>query len=500
MTLRDLYDGRFEVIRSSRWREQLLDRGAHKRNSETDVAEMVLSLDEGKLKDMLAFDGDGKSAVCYVSGESGVWRRSPGPEYHELYDALVELSDRMDRTVLEPLKGLIRRQRAALRASSSSEGSTPLQQAELQASMLESEEHLEELVILYERLRRAGYQQGVMRSLVTKRLIATRSEGVREELLDASLDCLAFEDGVYCFVEGRLLTGAEARVKYQTQTVKYRYEDLREAVMRSSLDGDGDGDEDGESTRLPEVLEERKTRDWREYDEFVERIYGSSPGVRRYVMSVLASSALNEIMQVIVFHHGERGANGKSTLFSLIQSAFGELHETCSAAMLNASSKTSSGGANEELVSTRSKRLVQMTELCSKEKLSSASIKGITGGDQQSARGLYQKKQKFVNRAVLHLLCNAIPEMNDGDGGTMRRLRCVPYLSRFVDAPEEEDEPRHVYRKRELTGRFETWKYYLMHEVMTAASRRRRGGCVGAAEEVPVPDCVLRETRRSTRP
>ena len=226
MTLRELYDGRYEVIRSARWREQLLDRPAHKRNSETDVAEMVLALDEGLLSDMLAFDGDGKAAVCYVSGDSGVWRRSQGSEYHELYDALVELSDKMDRTVMTPLKALIKRQRAALQKAAA-EGSTPTFLEELQAWRMESEEHLEELVSLYERLRRVGYQQGVVRSLVTKRLVATRNEGaVREDQLDTARDCIGFEDGVYSFAEGRLLTGAAARARYQTQTVKYRFEDV----------------------------------------------------------------------------------------------------------------------------------------------------------------------------------------------------------------------------------------------------------------------------------
>lgn len=499
MTLRELYDGRYEVIRSPRWREQLLDRPAHKRNSETDVAEMVLALDEGMLSDMLAFEGDGKGAHCYVSGDSGVWRLSMPPSYHELYEGLVELSDRLDRVVMTPLKGMIRRQRASLETAGMS-GSSPRDLDELQARRMESEEHMEELVSLYERLRRVGYQQGVMKRMVTKRLVSTRAEGVREEMLDATRCCVAFEDGVYCFEERRLLRGASARSKYQTQTVKYRFEDMR-AVLKSSMCVCEEEDE-GDERMLPPMRapdrEERKprTRDWEEYDEFVERIYGANPGLREYVMDALASSALNELLQVILFHHGDSGSNGKSTFFTLVQSAFGDLHEACSASMLNASSKTSAGSANEELMSTKSKRLVQMTELCSKDKLSAASIKGITGGDQQTARGLYQKKQKFVNRAVLHLLCNTIPELNDGDGGTMRRLRCVPYVSRFVDASEEVDESRHVYRKQEVTSRFETWKYYLMHEVMTAAQERASALSRGERAVVTVPGCVTRETRK----
>ena len=494
MTLRELYDARFEVIRSPRWREQLLDRPAHMRNSETDVAGMVLALDEGLLKDMLAFDGGGKAASCFVSGDSGVWRQSDGPHYHEVYNALVQLSDLMDRTIITPLKALIKRQRVALQKAAA-EGATPTLQEELQAARMESEDHMEELVSLYEHLRRVGYQQGVIKCIVTQRLIATSAEGVREDTLDTARNCIAFYDGVFCFDSRKLLTGAAARAKFITLTVKYRFEDLRAAVLASSINDDDDDDDD-DFALPPSPSTQQRAKNWVDYNAFVDRIYGSHPGLRPFVMDALASSALNEILQVILFHHGEKGANGKSSFFSLVQGAFGELHESCSAAMLNATSKTSAGSANEELISTKSKRLIQMTELCSKEKLSAASIKGITGGDQQSARGLYQKKQKFVNRAVIHLLCNSIPELNDCDGGTMRRLRSVPYASRFVETAGEVDEAAHVYLKQDLEARFESWKFFLMHEVMTAAIVRAEALSRGVRVVVPVPDCVMADTRK----
>ena len=208
---------------------------------------------------------------------------------------------------------------------------------------------------------------------------------------------------------------------------------------------------------------------------------------------------------MIVFHHSAHGSNGKSTLFALVARAFGELHESCQATMLNAASKTAAGGANEELMSTRGKRLVQLTELCSREKLSAASIKGLTGGDEQSARGLYQRKQKFVCTATLHLLCNGIPEVNDGDGGTMRRLRSVPYGSRFVekDAAEGEEEPlrgggaqrEHVYAREDVATRMDGWKYWMMEEVMRAAMRRVDAQARGEMEVVAAPESVKRSTR-----
>ena len=197
-TLRELYDGRYEVIRSPKWREQLLDRPAHKRNSDTDVAEMVLALEEGKLSTMLVFDG--KATACYLSEEtSGVWRRTEGPKYHEAYDALSGMSERMDAMVMEPLKGMIRRQKASLSRRLEEGGATPAELDGLLATRQASEEHLRELVALYERLRKVSSQQAIMERILTKRLVATRDEGVTEGALDTARDCVAFEDGVYCF-------------------------------------------------------------------------------------------------------------------------------------------------------------------------------------------------------------------------------------------------------------------------------------------------------------
>jgi phage/plasmid-associated DNA primase len=161
------------------------------------------------------------------------------------------------------------------------------------------------------------------------------------------------------------------------------------------------------------------------------------------------------------------------------------------------------GGANEDLVSIKGKRVVQMTEVCSKDKLSASAVKEATGGDQQSARGLYQKKQKFVCVALLHVLCNSVPVFNDEDGGTTRRLRCIEYGSTFVDAAALNDDKyrglSHVYEKQEgLGAKFESlWKYYLMYEVMRAAVRRvhaRRDP--SARKDLPsAPESVLAATR-----
>ena len=459
------------MVKSAKWREQLIDRPAHKRNSDTDVAEIVLALEEGPLSTMLAFDG--KPAVCYMADEtSGVWSKTEGPKYRSASDAVLKMTERLDAYVIEPVKSMIRRQHTALKSKLAEGSAAPLELERLQAERVECEEHLREVVVLFERLRKVSQQQAVLECIVTRRLVQTREEGVLEEALDMAKDCLGFEDGVFCFTEARLLTGAAARAKYLTMTVGYRFEELREAVLGEREDGSEDA-----WNKLPAAMD-AASASWRAYDQFVERIYSSTPGVRRWLVDVMASSALAEVRQMIVFHYKKTGSNGKSTMFELVRYAFGDLHEACQSVLLSESKRTASGGANEDLVSVKGKRIVQMTEVCSKDKLSASAVKEATGGDQQSARGLYQKKQKFVCFAMMHVLCNTVPVFNDEDGGTTRRIRCIEYGSTFVDAGDQHlDKYRgkpNVYEKEHnLTALFEkTWKFYLMFEVATAAVLR----------------------------
>ncbi len=102
----------------------------------------------------------------------------PWPDYHDAYDAIVKLSDRMDRNVMAPLGALIGRQKTALHTDG--ELLQPRERDELQAEMLECEEHLSGLVMLYRRLRTVDAQTTLLATLLTKRRAATREEGVAE--------------------------------------------------------------------------------------------------------------------------------------------------------------------------------------------------------------------------------------------------------------------------------------------------------------------------------
>ena len=505
MSVRELYDARFEVLASSKWREQLLDREAHKRNTATDVAEMVLALEEGVLSDMLAFSV-GDHTLCYLARESGVWAEVNGKELHQMYAAMSEFCERLDAAVIRPLKSLVRRLRTARAAGAApatptaTSGSSDVpDERTLACDQAAAEEHLAAVAALYEKLRTPAFASGVMKRIISMRVAAADAAGLHPGVLDTARACIAFTDGVFCFSKGRLLRGPAAKALYQTHTVGYSFEEMAEAL---GLDAEA-VDEPGaiavaEGSEADLKVRSNASAAWRTYDAFVSKIYSSSPPVRGYVMDLMGSSALNENRQVLVIHYNVGGANGKTTIFVMFKQAFGAYFVKCSSGLLNPASFSSPSGPNEELMSARGKRVVLFSEPSSKLKLSSSTIKELTGGDEQSTRALYGKKVVFVINGVVHVLCNRIPEFDDMDeGGTQRRLRVASYGSTFVDAGSPLVCPaNHVYAREDVSpADARTWRFCMMWEIMVAASRREAARQRGEPPRDEPPEVVLSATR-----
>jgi phage/plasmid-associated DNA primase len=198
---------------------------------------------------------------------------------------------------------------------------------------------------------------------------------------------------------------------------------------------------------------------------------------------------------LIVFHHNVNGSNGKTKLFELARYTFGDLFMKCQSTALNPATITSPSAPNEELMSMRGRRVVMVAEPSVHLKLSASAIKEITGGDEQSTRANYKKKQTFVVNGMLHVLCNTIPETDEMVGGAERRFRIFPYLSLFVMDPAKVDEARHVFLgDTSVHLKFPKWRVHMMREVMAAAAARVERIRAGLPLDDP-PELVIADTK-----
>ena len=140
------------------------------------------------------------------------------------------------------------------------------------------------------------------------------------------------------------------------------------------------------------------------------------------------------------------GANGKTTIMTLMEYALGDYAVTV-APTLFTTKRESANNANSALVSIFGKRLVITSEPEANEKIQVSTMKSLTGGDTISTRELNSRQMTFKPTSKFFMLCNIIPSLSSIDGGTIRRLKITEYVSKFVDDPREKDpnNPNELY-------------------------------------------------------
>ena len=369
------------------------------KESEADVAALVQRWSVVLSEDVLAFETSTDRFDVYVATGSGVWERQAGQA--TLMAEIGSVRDRVGRFVLSPLRDAYAYVKG--RADADSGEGEPSVWKVKQALLAREIKHVDAVDT---KLATTAFKKAVLLHILHRTVLTTKAAGVTPEALDARRDCIAFVDGVFDFTTSRFVSGAEAKEYYQTMTVGYAYQDLRELE--------------------PSLLEE--------FDSFLSRVHRDERN-RTYLLAKLRSAARRKNEQILLVHYNTAGSNGKSTLFSIIKRAFGSLYMTCAPALLaSQGGRESASGPNEELYSVKGASVVLFAEPSGRRPLSSAFIKRLTGDDEQSARRNFGHKETFTFSGLPNLLCNRIPQLDEMDGGISRRLRCLPYGTRFVEA------------------------------------------------------------------
>lgn len=127
------------------------------------------------------------------------------------------------------------------------------------------------------------------------------------------------------------------------------------------------------------------------------------------------------------------GSNGKSVLLELINKLLGEYSTTVSVSLLT-NKRGKSAEASPDLAKTVGRRLITMQEPDHNSSIQPGLLKELTGCDRITARALYSSPIEFVPQFKMILCCNDLPSLNGvDDEGTWRRMRIIPFESRFLD-------------------------------------------------------------------
>jgi P4 family phage/plasmid primase-like protien len=153
--------------------------------------------------------------------------------------------------------------------------------------------------------------------------------------------------------------------------------------------------------------------------------------VEKYALTVLASGLHGDNAERIFTNSGV-GGNGKGVLNELALEMVGDYGYRLPSSVLTQALKQ---GGNPEVANLDGKRLVicQEPDARSNNKICTATIKELTGGNKLNARQLYSNKTSIQLCLTLILECNKKLLLDDVTAADMRRVEEIPFEAKFVD-------------------------------------------------------------------
>ena len=182
--------------------------------------------------------------------------------------------------------------------------------------------------------------------------------------------------------------------------------------------------------------------------DFFRKIFPDSE-LRTYVQRLLASCLEGTNREQCYYTFIGEGSNGKSVLINLCEITFGDYFTSLQTTVLTRK-RPESGAANPDIIVIKNKRFISMQEPDEKEPINTSRMKQFSGEDLIEARGLYEGQQKFRATGKLFMMTNKLPPINSMDYGTWRRVRAVPFKSKFVSEDHPDwGKPNHFLKDKE---------------------------------------------------
>jgi len=226
-------------------------------------------------------------------------------------------------------------------------------------------------------------------------------------------------------------------------------------------------------------------------DDFMEKLFPRHE-LRTYMWRKLASCLEGANKEQTYETWIGVGGNGKSKLVDLMSMVLGDYSSSLQSTAMTRK-RPESGAANPDIMAIRNKRFIYMAEPDDREPLNTSRMKQFTGEDDVEARGLFEDQTKFKITGKIFMLCNAFPAINTMDRGTWRRVRAVPFESKFVDPSSEKENPKEniYYRDNQLDANLKEWRTLFMSRLVHIYKTEYLHGGLGQ-----VPAIVTQESNK----
>ncbi len=182
------------------------------------------------------------------------------------------------------------------------------------------------------------------------------------------------------------------------------------------------------------------------WDRVVREVFDENPELIGYfwrLCGYFLTGCTNE--QIIVFAYGT-GANGKSTLLTILLSVLGEYAKQTPAETF---SLKLPGAIRNDLARLLKARLSVSTETAEAARLDEPLVKQLTGGDPVAARFLRQEYFEFVPQFKIIIATNHKPIIRGDDHGIWRRVHLLPFTKTIPPEQRDKKLTEKLYGERE---------------------------------------------------
>jgi len=217
--------------------------------------------------------------------------------------------------------------------------------------------------------------------------------------------------------------------------------------------------------------------------EFFKKIQPDKE-MRKYLKTLLSTCLAGSISEESFYVFTGSGANGKSKLMELMKYSMGDLFKPMDIMVL-VGKRTSSSSATPELADKKGIRISPFDEPKATDEINTGFMKLFTGGDLIMARALFKEPIYFKPQFKPFLLCNHLPNIKSDDEGTWRRLKVIPFLSKFIKPSDATKKMRkigleknHFWADGGLSEKLPEWKEMFMGLLIKYYKKYRTDGLI----------------------
>ena len=184
--------------------------------------------------------------------------------------------------------------------------------------------------------------------------------------------------------------------------------------------------------------------------EVMKGLYAADKKKSDYLQRALGYSMLGSSKEECMFIlHGKTTRNGKSTLLGAIEYLLGDYSTVSPVAIIcNGDRAKNAEAASPTIAQLKGKRFVTMSESNQYGRLDEETIKQLTGGEQISARNLYESQMTFTPQFTMWLSCNDLPSVQDKSLFASDRVRVIEF-NRFFGGKDKDENLKDEFKTPE---------------------------------------------------